>query len=105
MCLTLACCFCLAGEEMLAAYIPPVTPHIHPVMSQADIDAFVWAAKIGPLTPEGVTRAVASGIPVNGRHSSDSWTALHWAVFLKRRDLVVALLAAGADANVTDNYG
>jgi ankyrin repeat protein len=75
-------------------------------MSQADIDAFVDSVDYcGTLTPEGVTAAVAGGIPVNERHSSDGVTALHNAVFFSRRMLVVALLAAGADANVTNRHG
>ncbi len=70
------------------------------IMSQDDIDAFVESARYNKLTPEGVTTAVVTkGIPVNGRHSIFGWTALHWAVHLRRRELVVALLAAGADAN------
>jgi ankyrin repeat protein len=75
------------------------------IMSQADIDAFVLSASNFTLTIEGVTAAVTRGIPVNGSHSSDGWTALHYAVHHQRRKLVVALLAAGADANVKDNYG
>jgi ankyrin repeat protein len=69
-------------------------------MSQADIDAFVHSAHYGTLTPQGVTAAVARGIPVNGRDSNGGYTALHFA-----RELVVALLAAGADANVKNNIG
>ncbi len=75
-------------------------------MSQAEIDAFVESARNYRLTPEGVTTAVVTrGISVCGRHSSDGWTALHFAVYFKRRQLVVALLAAGADANVKDDAG
>jgi ankyrin repeat protein len=74
-------------------------------MSQAEIDAFVNSAYDGTLTPEGVTAAVVTrGIPVNGRHSRCSATALHCAVWRKRRELVVALLAAGADANVEKRF-
>jgi hypothetical protein len=72
-------------------------------MSQADIDAFVESAHDDTLTPEGVMTAVARGILVNGRHGTYGWTALHWAVRFKHRELVVALLAAGADANAKDN--
>jgi ankyrin repeat protein len=75
-------------------------------MSQAETDAFVDSVKDGTLTPEGVTTAVVTrGIPVNGRRSITGYTALNYAVGWKRRELVVALLAAGADANVKDNYG
>ena len=75
-------------------------------MSQADIDAFVESAANGMLTPEGVTTAVVTrGIPVNGRNSGWRVTALHQAVYNKRREVVVALLAAGANPNVTDVYG
>jgi ankyrin repeat protein len=74
-------------------------------MSQVDVDGFVVSAQNDTLTPEGVTTAVARGIPVNGRHSRSGFTALHWAVRPKRRNLVVALLAAGADANVKDKRG
>jgi ankyrin repeat protein len=73
-------------------------------MSQTDIDAFVVSAGNGKLTPEGVmTAVVTKGIPVNGRRSAWGWTALHWAVYFERRKLVVALLAAGGDANAKDN--
>jgi ankyrin repeat protein len=72
-------------------------------MSQADIDAFIHSASNGTLTPQGATKAVARGIPVNGRNSEWGDTALHNAVRCKRRELVVALLAAGADANAKDN--
>jgi ankyrin repeat protein len=75
-------------------------------MSQAAIDAFVASAARSKLTPDGVTTAVVTmGIPVNGRDSSTSSTALHFAVANQRRELVVALLAAGADANVKDDGG
>ncbi len=74
-------------------------------MSQDDIDAFVESARYLELTPEGVTTAVVTkGIPVSGRHSIHGWTALHFAVLFKRRELVVALLVAGADANAKDNH-
>jgi hypothetical protein len=72
------------------------------IMSQADIDAFVVSAFDGTLTPQGV---VTRGIPVNGRNSGWNATALHYAVRFKRRELVVALLAAGANANVKSAYG
>jgi ankyrin repeat protein len=68
-------------------------------MSQADIDAFVWSAN-DMLTPEGVTTAVERGISVNGKNMH-GFTALHSAY--GRRELVVALLAAGADPNVKDD--
>jgi ankyrin repeat protein len=75
-------------------------------MNQDDINAFVYSAKNDMLTADGVTTAVVTrGIPVNGRHSSDGWTALHWAVFRERRELVVALVAVGADANVKSLVG
>ncbi len=75
-------------------------------MSQAIIDAFVGSARKGTLTPEKVMTAVLTrGIAVNERDSSWGETALHWAVHNKRHELVVALLAAGADANVKDNDG
>ena len=75
-------------------------------MSQADIDVFAQSAYDGTLTPEGVTAAVATrGIPVNGRRSGDGCTALDYAVYMKHRELVVALLEAGADANAKDNDG
>jgi hypothetical protein len=75
-------------------------------MSQADIDAFVFSAAWNDtLTPEGVTTAVTRGIPVNGLHRWAGCTALHKAVAHKRHRLVVALLAAGADANVKSLSG
>ena len=75
-------------------------------MTQRDIDAFVNSAERGALTPERVTKAVVQKkIPVNGRHSGDGSTALHRAVRKQRRELVVALLAAGADANMKDCNG
>jgi hypothetical protein len=75
-------------------------------MTQAEIDAFVHSALDDTLTPEGVTSAVVTrGIPVNGRHSTWGWTALHWAVRCTRCELVVALLAASASPNVPDNDG
>jgi ankyrin repeat protein len=75
-------------------------------MSQADINVFVCAAQNDMLTPVGVTTAVVTrGIPVNGRHSDWGVTALQWAVQWKRCGLVVALLAAGADANVKNLGG
>jgi ankyrin repeat protein len=76
-------------------------------MSQTDIDAFVKSARNNMLTPERVTTAVVDrGIPVNGQESGD-WglTALHFAVLYKRRVLVVALMAAGADTNVKNKSG
>ncbi len=75
------------------------------VMSQGDIDAFIESVRYGTLTPQGVTTAVARGIPVNGRNSGWNTTALYYAVRFERRELVVALLAAGADANVKNRYG
>ncbi len=73
-------------------------------MSQADIDAFVMPAYYGTLAPEDVTTAVARGVSVNGRHIGPGTTVLHWAVFRQRGKVVVALLAAGADANFTNQY-
>jgi hypothetical protein len=73
-------------------------------ISQAHIDAFVRAAQLGTLLREGLTASVAKGIPVNGQHSDNGCTALHFAVFNKRREMVVALLAAGADANVKNLF-
>jgi ankyrin repeat protein len=85
-----------------------LTPHFPSGASRSedDIDAFVWAAEIGTLTPQGVTTAVVTkGIPVNGRHSTGGFTALHRAVANRRRELVIALLAVGADPNVKNNSG
>ncbi len=74
------------------------------IASPADIDAFVIAADNGKLTPDGVTTAVVTkGIPVNGRHSKYGLTALHRAVANSRRELVAALLAAGANPYVKDH--
>jgi ankyrin repeat protein len=68
------------------------------IMSQADIDAIV-------LTPEGVATAVARGIPVNAR-GEWGYTALQRTVLWKpRRELVIALLEAGADPNVKNFFG
>jgi ankyrin repeat protein len=76
-------------------------------MSQDDIDAFITSASLyAVLTPQGVVTAVLErGIPVNGRSSSSGCSALHWAVCNQSRELVVALLEMGADANVKDNHG
>jgi hypothetical protein len=75
-------------------------------MSQADIDSFIDSARDGTLTPHDVSTAVARGIPMNARHSDKNGvTALHYVVDRKRHDLVVALLAVGADANVKSGYG
>jgi hypothetical protein len=75
-------------------------------MSQDDIDFFIQSAYNDTLLPEGVATAVLErGIPVNGRHSHHGATALHWAVHRRQREVVVALLAAGADANVKDKSG
>jgi ankyrin repeat protein len=75
-------------------------------MSQADIDAFVDSAGwFGSLTPEGVIASVERGIPVSGRHSESGWTALHHAVSFRRRELVLALSAAGADASAKNPFG
>jgi ankyrin repeat protein len=75
-------------------------------MSQTDIDVFVDSVDyFNTLTPEGVTAAVARGISVNERHSSDGVTALHNAVLFSRHELVVALLAAGAHADVRNRHG
>jgi hypothetical protein len=69
-------------------------------MSLKDINAFVDSAFNDTLTPAGVATAVGTrGILVNGHSSTCGWTALHWAVRWRRRELVVALLAAGANAN------
>jgi ankyrin repeat protein len=79
-------------------------------MSQADIDAFVdafvdSAGWFGTLTPKGVIASVEKGIPVSGRHRKRNVTALHYAVFYQRRELVVSLLAVGADANAKNAFG
>jgi hypothetical protein len=69
-------------------------------MRQADIDTFVDSAGWSDtLTPREVTAAVAKGIPVNGLRSNWAATALYRAVRLGRREMVVALLAVGADPN------
>ncbi len=76
-------------------------------MSQADIGAFIESVRFGTTTPTCVTAAVvARGIPVSERHNNWlSETALHRAVRYKRRELLVALSAAGADPNVKDADG
>jgi ankyrin repeat protein len=73
---------------------------------QAKIDAFVNSAGYGTLTPEGVTSAVVNrGIPVNGRGCLLRSTALYYTALNRRRELVVALLAVGADVNAKNNFG
>jgi ankyrin repeat protein len=73
---------------------------------QAKIDAFVNSAGYGTLTPEGVTSAVVNrGIPVNGRGCLLRSTALYYTALNRRRELVVALLAVGADANAKNKFG
>jgi ankyrin repeat protein len=74
-------------------------------MSQNDIDAFIDSARDGTLTSAGVGTALTSGIPVNGQHSRDGFTALDCAVRNSHYDLVVALLAAKADTNIHDASG
>ncbi len=69
------------------------------VMNQDDIDEFVV---FGTETPKAVMEAVASGIPVNGRYHYNNRSALDVATFNKRGDVIVALLAFGADANATN---
>jgi hypothetical protein len=76
------------------------------IMSQVDIDELVESAYKDTLLSGAVTRAVAMGIPVNGRSRMfNGSTALHWAVVNNRRELVAMLLAAGADANFKNNIG
>jgi ankyrin repeat protein len=75
------------------------------IMSQHDVDAFIISAGDGTLSSEDITLAVARGVPVNGRHSASGCTALHFAVLHKRREVVLELLATGADANVGDGFG
>jgi ankyrin repeat protein len=67
------------------------------IMSQAEIDAIV--------TPEGVATAVARGISVNARGEWGATALLRIVLWKLRRELVVALLAVGANPNVTDDYG
>jgi ankyrin repeat protein len=74
-------------------------------MSREDIDAFVDSAYKNALALQDVVKAMTMGIPVNGQHSWDGRTALYWAVLNRRCDLIVALLAAGADANTIDFVG
>jgi ankyrin repeat protein len=70
-------------------------------MRRIETDAFVTSADKCTLTPERVTQVVASRrISINGKHSCYGWTALQYAVYRKRPEVVVALLAAGACANV-----
>jgi ankyrin repeat protein len=76
--------------------------------TQENLDAFISAAGWNlTFTYEGVVTAVGiKGIPVNGRASrSGGVTALHNAVFCRRRELVVALLAVGADTNMKNRLG
>ncbi len=77
------------------------------IMSIEELDAFIESAgHEGTLTSEGVISAVVSKqIPINGLHSWHGYAALHFAVQCERRELVVALLAAGADANVQNDRG
>jgi hypothetical protein len=51
-------------------------------------------------TPAAVRALVGAGFAVNARR--DGATALHWAAWRGRRDLVRALLRAGADPGITD---
>ena len=61
------------------------------------------AADKGALTAEGIAAAVARGVDVNGLRRGEA--ALHRAVNGSHREAIAALLAAGADANVTDYAG
>jgi ankyrin repeat protein len=81
--------------------------HTRSAITQDDINDFVWAVgEFNTFTPEDIQTAVLTrGIPVNARRSVDGWTALHYAVHRQRRELVVALLAVGADPNVKNNSG
>jgi hypothetical protein len=72
-------------------------------MSQADVDAFVDSAWDGTLKVP--TAVVTRRSFVNGRHSRSGFTALQYAVLCKRPKVVVALLAAGGDANVRNRCG
>ncbi len=93
---------CLNSYSLLSKVI---LPRIR-VMSRRAVDAFVDSAADDTLTPEGVRVAVVTKhVPVNGRRSSDGCTALLIAVTRRNRELVAALLAAGADANVKDRHG
>jgi hypothetical protein len=81
-------------------------PCLSSVMSQAVVDAFVDSPSNITATPTCMTMAVvAREIPVNGRSRRWGHTALYSAVSCTRRELVVALLAAGANANVKTYFG
>ncbi len=75
------------------------------IMSQADIDAFIDSAYRCTITVESVLRAVASGIPINGRHSTRKSTALWHALCLRRLDIIAVLLAVGANTNAKYEQG
>jgi len=53
---------------------------------------------------DAVKRLIERGAKVN-QHEVGAYTALHWAAYYGRTPVVVALLAAGAAINVTQNSG
>jgi uncharacterized protein len=55
--------------------------------------------------PETISLMLAHGADVNGRCSHLGITALHFAAFMGRLDIVKLLLARGADLFATDNRG
>eukprot|EP01043_Picozoa_sp_COSAG02_P036274 COSAG02_NODE_2646_length_8338_cov_5.543634_3_plen_192_part_00 len=60
----------------------------------------VWSARQGDL--EGVKQALADGVPVDAMNKK-GWNALHVAAQDGHREIVQALIDAGADVNIQFN--
>jgi uncharacterized protein len=63
----------------------------------------LWFMSVGNIG--WVRMLIKSGINLNIKYSYYGWTALHWAAFHGKLDIVKALINAGADVNAKDNDG
>jgi ankyrin repeat protein len=96
----------IQGIRKKTAWPAPTAHPISTFMSQEAIDAKILSVCMGTLNGDGVKDKTGSEqVTINAQHSGTGWTALHCAVFHKHRELAIALLAAGADANMKDIHG
>jgi ankyrin repeat protein len=98
--------FWSATGDAVAAGIVHASEHPLPTELQSSVDAFIDAAATGELTREAIHAALQHGVPINARTLVGDWpTALHVAVAHAHEDVVLALLEAGANANVVNYQG
>ena len=61
-----------------------------------------WAARDGHT--EEVVRLLGEGVDPNWQNEEFGWTALHWACYYNRHQILTILVNSNANINIKDRY-